>query len=436
VGLYALLGLLAAWLVAAPGGLRGRLLGALTLAGAAAPIPLVFIGWLAAHGALAAFYRDAVWIPLAVFPREMAAPYPPFWPPWPLATDPKGQGAWIFRLVCLLPPLPYGMGIIYFASSAVSDVRRRRAQHVVTSAPADAVNAVGVAVAAKARRAAFVAWLGFGAAIWATAFPRADFDHVQVALGTAFVLGGALLERFGHFLVRHRVWRLWRAPDQRVMSDELGVMSGSFQALPVLRGWRPLITHYSSLITYYWSLITPDGVWCRRWLPRTIACLLLSGFLLAGLEHARALHMGPTWSLRTIGSAAPRAAGILLDHDDAAELNRLILEVRRLSGPDDAIGALPWNAGLYFLAERRNPTRFDLIIPASVLVDDLPELERSLDGAHLIVYWTARDAFISNTSLDDRLPELDKYILSHYRAVGAVNAYRLLIREQPVPGSQ
>jgi hypothetical protein len=156
--------------------------------------------------------------------------------------------------------------------------------------------------------------------------------------------------------------------------------------------------------------------------------VLLSGFLFAGLEHARALHMGPGWSLRGIGSVAPRASGILLDHDDAAELNRLIAEVRKRSAPGESIAAVPWNAGLYFLTERRNPTRFDLVIPASVLPDDIPEMERDLDRADLVVYWTARDAFINNTSLDDRLPELDRYIMTHYRAVGAVNAYRLLTR--------
>jgi len=47
----------------------------------------------------------------------------------------------------------------------------------------------------------------------------------------------------------------------------------------------------------------------------------------------------------------------------------------------------------------------------------------------LVIYWTARDAFINNTSLDDRLPELDAFIMSHYRTVGAVNAYRLLVRD-------
>ena len=62
------------------------------------------------------------------------------------------------------------------------------------------------------------------------------------------------------------------------------------------------------------------------------------------------------------------------------------------------------------------------------LANELPELERDLGHARLVVYWTARDGFIDNTSLDDRIPELDKYLISRYRAVGAVNAYRLLVR--------
>jgi hypothetical protein len=137
--------------------------------------------------------------------------------------------------------------------------------------------------------------------------------------------------------------------------------------------------------------------------------------------------MGPGWSLRGIERVAPRAAGLLLEHDDAAELNQLIGEVRRLSAAEARIAALPWNAGLYFLAERRNVTRFDLFIPASVLLEDMPEIERSLSGADLIVYWTPRDPFINNTSLDDRYPGLHAFIDRNFRAVAAVNAYRLML---------
>jgi len=380
MGLYALVGLVAAWAVVGPAGWRGRVLGALAMVAASTPIPLALVLWLAANGALADFYRDAVWIPLAVFPKEMAAPYPPFWPPWPLPTDPKGQGAWAFRLVCLLPPLPYGLGAIYLIGST--------AQHHRLGVVGDPPRA--------ARRAAFVAWLAFGAAIWATTFPRADFDHVQVALGPAFAIAAGALEGVGRLLVRRGA--RWRR----------GPVGGTGASEPAGRVWR---------------------LWRLPNLPQTLACAVIGGFLLAGLGHARVLHMGPGWSLRTIDGVAPRAAGILLDHDDSAELNRLIREIGRLSAPGDAIAAVPWNAGLYFLTERRNPTRYDLIIPASVLPDDLSELERDLMRAQLVVYWTARDTFIDNTSLDDRLPELDRYIITRYRTVGAVNAYRLLVRD-------
>src|SRR5262245_359686 len=107
MGLYTLVALAGALVLAAPGPWRGRFGQGLLMGLAALPVPLAFLVWLARHGALADFYRDALWIPLAVFPRAMATPYPPVWPPWPLPEDPPGQGAWAFRLICLLPPLPY-----------------------------------------------------------------------------------------------------------------------------------------------------------------------------------------------------------------------------------------------------------------------------------------------------------------------------------------
>ncbi len=433
MGLYALFALVVTLLVAGPFTLRGRLGRAVLACVASLPVPLGLLLWLAGHGALADFFRDAVWIPLAVFPREMAAPYPAIWPPWPQPQDPPGQGAWAFRLVCLLPPLPYGLGL---AKLVLPRLLRR--------GPADA-----------SHQAVEVAWLAFALAIWATAFPRADFDHIQVALGPTFVLGAILLEATGRFAVRRRIWRLWGAVD----GENAGLQSeaAGFDSRPMGRqpydlpsgdgppaggnapaggpsgrqtglggGWR-LVRQPLSLLQQ--TLRHLDGRRCRRWLPPVLAGGVLSGFLFAGLGHARALHMGPGWTLRTLSGVAPRAAGILLDHDDAAELRHLVQEVRRLSAPGEAIVSLPWNAGLYFLAERRNASRYDLFIPASVLPEDLPEIKQALDEARLIVYWTARDSFIDNTSLDDRSPELHHHLMARFRVVAAVNAYRLLLRE-------
>lgn len=382
MGLYTLVALVAAVLLAGGGSWRRRGAVVAVLVLAALPIPAALIWWLWLQGALPAFYRDAVWIPLAVFPRQMAAPYPPFWPPWPLPTDPPGQAAWSFRLICLLPPLPYGIG----SGLVLLGTGLRRAPQ---------------AGAARAWWAAFVAWLTFGLGIWATAFPRADFDHVQVALGPVFIVGAALLECAGRLAVRQRIWQLWGAPDE-----------------PGLPGRH----------AFTFGLQQLDGAWCRRWLVPLLAGGVLAGCLVAGLGNAHALHMGPRWSLRTLESVSPRAASILLDTDEAAELTRLIAEVRLLSAPDEPIAVLPWNAGLYFLTARPNATRFDLYIPASILPDDLPEIEQSLAKARLVVYWTARDTFISNSSLEDRLPELHRYLFEHYRVVAAVNAYRILIR--------
>lgn len=376
IGLYAVLGLAAASLLTGPGRLRDRFLAALTLGVASIPVPLALLIWLASQAALADFMRDAVWIPLKVFPQDMAAPYPAFWPPWPLPTDRRGQGEWAFRLVCLLPPLPYAASVATLTWSALF---RRRAADL-------------------AGRAARVLWLAFGLAMWVTAFPRADFDHVQVALGPAFVVGAVTLESAGRLAVRLRVWRLWR-----------GV-----PPVPLV----PLVP---------WARTHLDANWCARWVPRAVASGVLAGFLAAGLGHARLLHMGPGWTLRGIERVAPRAAGLRLDHDEAAELNHLIGEVRRLSQPGDQIAALPWNAGLYFLAERSNVTRFDLFIPASVLPEDMPEIARSLAQADLIVYWTPRDPFVNNTSFDDRYPELHEFLLARFRFASAVNAYRLLV---------
>ena len=359
MGLYALVALCGASLTTGPGSLGRRVLSTSVMALSAVPVPLALLLWLAANGALAEFIRDAVWIPLRVFPTDMAAPYPPFWPPWPLPTDKPGQGEWAFRLVCLLPPLPYVLTAVELAVGAV-------------------FHRAAVPAALRDARAA---WLLFGLALWVTAFPRADFDHVQVALGPAFVVGASSFESFA---------RLVATLVRRYLAPSLAPL---------------FVTRF----------------------PTVFASAIVSGFLLAGLGHARLLHMGPGWTLRGIERVAPRAAGVLLDHDDAAELNQLIGEVRRLSAPGARIAALPWNAGLYFLAERPNVTRFDLFIPASVMEEDMAEVERSLEEAELIVYWTPRDSFVNNTSLDDRYPGLDLFIQRNFRAVAAVNAYRLMV---------
>ena len=112
MGLYALLGLAGAVFLFGAATWRRRFLLALLMGLAALPVPLALVAWLAQQGALDGFLRDAVWIPLAVFPREMAAPYPSIWPPWPAPQDVPGQGAWIFRLVCLLPPLLFGLAAL------------------------------------------------------------------------------------------------------------------------------------------------------------------------------------------------------------------------------------------------------------------------------------------------------------------------------------
>jgi hypothetical protein len=394
MGLFALLGLAGAVFLLGAATWRRRFLLALLMGLAALPVPLALVAWLAQQGALEGFLRDAVWIPLAVFPREMAAPYPSIWPPWPAPQDVPGQGAWIFRLVCLLPPLLYGLAALRLLLLLLP-LPLRRPQHPQHTA----------------HPGAEAVWLAFALAIWATAFPRADFDHVQVALGPAFVVGAVVMEAAGRLLVRYRVWRLWGAPDLASFTLKAGAPEA-----PPLRRLQALLQRI-------------DGAACRRALPQALAGAILAGFLLAGLDYARALHMGPTWTLRTLSGVAPRAAGILLDHDDAAELRLLVQEVRRLSAPGESIVSLPWNAGIYFLAERRNATRYDLFIPASVLPEYLPEITSDLDEARLIVYWTARDSFINNTSLDDRVPELHLHLTSRYRAVAAINAYRLLLRE-------
>jgi hypothetical protein len=261
MGLYALLGLAGAVFLFGAATWRRRFLLALLMGLASLPVPLALVAWLAQHGALDDFLRDAVWTPLAVFPREMAAPYPTIWPPWPVPQDVPGQGAWIFRLVCLLPPLLFGLAALRLLLLHLPLPRPRPRRPLHPARP-------------SARRAAEAAWLAFALAIWATAFPRADFDHVQVALGPAFVVGAVVLEAAGRLLVRYRVWRLWGAPDLASFT-----LKAPGPEVPPLRRLRALLQRV-------------DGAACRHALPPVLACAILSGFLLVGLDYARALHMG------------------------------------------------------------------------------------------------------------------------------------------------
>jgi len=121
------------------------------------------------------------------------------------------------------------------------------------------------------------------------------------------------------------------------------------------------------------------GLWSVRRSPlgmlRRAPAFLLSALIVlwgAGIT-ARAVRSDILVTRASLKKALmldePRAR-LLLDRAQKQNFEELFRTIRQMTGPDEPIFVAPYNSVLYFVAQRRNPTRYDALFPAMVSSTD------------------------------------------------------------------
>jgi hypothetical protein len=93
------------------------------------------------------------------------------------------------------------------------------------------------------------------------------------------------------------------------------------------------------------------------------------------------------------------------------------------TAPGEPIFVVPWAAGFYFLADRPNPTRFDVLLYGDP--DEYPCLITTLDQRRpaLIVYGYAWD--VDGKRFSEYAKPLDDYIRTRYQVAERFDEYEI-----------
>jgi hypothetical protein len=151
-----------------------------------------------------------------------------------------------------------------------------------------------------------------------------------------------------------------------------------------------------------------------------------------------ALAVGSGWLWRQVGPAfLPRRpvpsraialsrAGVYTSPARAGAVELLVGLIDRHAPPDRAILALPYQPMLYFLAKRRNPTRWNYLWPGDQTADDHRALiDQARQDPPAVVVVFAPD------ELAGHAPVLAEYVGAHYRPALVTGTWTLYL---PGPG--
>lgn len=184
-------------------------------------------------------------------------------------------------------------------------------------------------------------------------------SSLAVFVNSLFWVVLVLLTPVAGFVLLRRLWRQGAGADAR---PYLLPMLAVFHAVAAVHFQVPAYLTYTVALTLV-GLLWLAAVETRSMRRGAIALTL---FLSAvGLYYQAGQPMGRGWSGMVKGERVPLVAapeigraGLRLDAAEVALYSRLIALIRRETPEDAAILALPVNPELYFLAARRNPTRF------------------------------------------------------------------------------
>jgi hypothetical protein len=118
-----------------------------------------------------------------------------------------------------------------------------------------------------------------------------------------------------------------------------------------------------------------------------------------------------------------RARGVRTNMRNAAQIDRVTAYLQAHTSPGDPIFVVPWAAGFYFLADRPNPTRFDVLLYGDP--DVYPCLINTLDERQpaYIVYGYAWD--VDGRRFSEYAQPIDEYIRTRYQVAERVDEYEI-----------
>jgi hypothetical protein len=118
-------------------------------------------------------------------------------------------------------------------------------------------------------------------------------------------------------------------------------------------------------------------------------------------------------------------AGVWLPGKDALVYREIVAMLQERTAPDEPIFAYPAIPGIYYLAERRNPTPFDHLFPGMASDGDELEMVRRLEGVNYIVWDDAGAHFWVWPGVNAPVTE---YIQNNFRIERFVGQYAILSR--------
>lgn len=348
--------------------LRGRLRrSALFIAGVAIPaVPTLL--YLMVSGAGPYLYESWVYYPLMKYPDRFALPFPAFYPLLPE-----------HHVVTLRDAVPALLSRA-IPEPAVFDIWVKFVLYLpVLVYPIVVARLVWLAHQVHRRRTevarearALLAIAIAGALLLLQTWPRADLTHLLFGIQPTFVLFAYL------------TYCAWRA-------------------MRLVPGPRVVVSAVMLLIT-----LVPH------------ALLLWNGYRRTDWEYAN--YVAPLRS--------DRARGVRAVPIEAQRIDAVTRYVAEHTSPDETIFVVPWAAGFYFLADRRNPTRTDFL-----LFEDpeaypclLARLEQQ--PPRYVIYGYTWD--VDGRRFRDYAAPIDRYIRSRYAIEDSVDGYEIWRRLEGV----
>ena len=160
-------------------------------------------------------------------------------------------------------------------------------------------------------------------------------------------------------------------------------------------------------------------------LRRLTATALLVGVVVA------AVRAMPSWTIPQEPLGAARAGRVTADPRDARELQELVCAIDRRVGSSEAIFVVPWAPLVYFLSERRNPTRTRIIGPGQWNGEVYQrEFVRDLEDEPVNLVIHVRE--LPGTQFDEPTlyaTTLSDHLDTYFERVATVGRFDLLMRE-------